>query len=146
MADAEIEAACAALTRAVEETVIELVTEIVAILQETTPFLTGHARANWVPNIARPFTSQDGTVRVTKKRGAFTTAGRRQAEGLAKVLGYKLGQGDVFITNNVPYIVFLNYGTSDQAPANFVEAAVERAIFVVESRNGIRVGADFGGS
>jgi hypothetical protein len=38
--------------------------------------------------------------------------------------------------NNVPYIQQLNYGHSKQAPALFVEAAIDRALAAVEERMG----------
>lgn len=133
--DPEIDAACHAIEVAVEQMVIEFVTEVVAILQETTPFATGHARANWVPQIGRPFERVDGTVRSSKKRGTYSTAGAAKQNGLAQVLSYKLAQGDVFVTNNVPYIRWLNYGKSTQAPAGFVEAAVATAVQTVMGRN-----------
>jgi hypothetical protein len=118
--DGEVDAAIAALTRDIEETVVEFVTEVVALLQEETPFLTGHARANWIPSIGQPY-------------AAIVQAGT-QAAGLAEILGYRIAQGDVFVTNNVPYIGRLNRGWSKQAPAEFVESCVARAIQTVNAR------------
>lgn len=61
-----------------------------------------------------------------------------QALGVAQVATYRLGQGSVFISNNVPYIVYLNQGSSSQAPPGFVETAVEVAIQNVAGRFNVR--------
>lgn len=134
--DAEIDGIIAALERGYSEMIIEFVTEVVAILKETTPFDTGHARANWIPSIGSPISRIDGLIKETKKKGRFTTAGKMQDAGLAEMLTYRLADGDAYVSNPVPYVRFLNYGTSDQAPANFFEAAVQKAISIVEARNG----------
>jgi hypothetical protein len=131
--DDDIDAAFGAFARDVEETVIEFVTEIVALLQETTPFLTGHARANWVPSIGRPYITVTDQQGRRDTRGRFTRSGA-QASGLAEIVSYKLSQGDVFITNNVPYINRLNSGHSTQAPAGFIEDCVATAIARVSAR------------
>jgi hypothetical protein len=39
-------------------------------------------------------------------------------------LTYKLNQGAIFITNNVPYIGNLDAGTSAQAPSGFVRQSI----------------------
>lgn len=41
---------------------------------------------------------------------------------------YRLAQGVIFIVNNVRYGVFLNRGSSAQAPAMFVEQALATAV------------------
>jgi hypothetical protein len=50
------------------------------------------------------------------------------AAGEVQLRSYKLDQGSLFVTNNVPYIVPLNNGSSKQAGAGFVERGIERAI------------------
>lgn len=87
-----------------------------------TPVDTGWARANWVPAIGTRFEGTSGSR-------AAVSDGDAQA-GIASVLGYKLAQGRVIISNNVPYIGGLNEGTSRQAPAAFVQAAIVKAVEV----------------
>lgn len=87
-----------------------------------TPVDTGWARANWVPAIGTRFEGTAGS------RSAVSE-GDAQA-GIASVLAYKLAQGRVIISNNVPYIGGLNEGTSRQAPAAFVQAAIVKAVEV----------------
>lgn len=87
-----------------------------------TPVATGHARANWVPSVGAPHAGED--------------SGAASAAGTAQIMAYVLEQGPLWVSNNVPYIRFLNYGSSQQAPAMFVEAAVMRAFAFVEAKLG----------
>jgi len=96
--------------------------EIHAILTEDTPLDTGWARANWVPAVGRPGASS------SEQAGNIQSAQGKAAAGLATVAGYKLTQGAIHITNNVPYIEVLNAGSSKQAPADFVPRAIEKGI------------------
>ena len=83
-----------------------------------TPVQDGNARANWIPSVGQPHPGASGD----KASGnAASTAGS------AQVAAYQLGQGDLYLVNRTPYIRFLNNGSSKQAPALFVEAALERA-------------------
>jgi hypothetical protein len=55
-----------------------------------------------------------------------------QENGVGSVLQYRLRQGAVFVTNNVPYILRLNAGSSAQAPAGFVDKAVATGVAATE--------------
>lgn len=97
----------------------ELTLAITANLIEDTPVDTGWAHNNWVPSIGRPHEGLSGS------RDAPSTV--EQQLGLAQVVStYRAEQGNVHITNNVPYIEALNGGHSQKAPAGFVELAVEK--------------------
>lgn len=87
-----------------------------------TPVDTGWARANWLVNIGTPFLQPIGTY-AQAAAGNVPPAGT----GLGNLATYKLGP-KVFISNNVPYIVRLNEGSSQKAPAGFVQAAILRAL------------------
>ena len=107
-----------------ERRVAKLVLDVHANLIETTPVDTGWARANWVPSTRRPAigpVGQPGSAGV----GAANSATRA---GVASVVGYRLGQGNVFITNAVPYIEALNAGHSRQRAAGFVQRAIRRGV------------------
>jgi hypothetical protein len=135
--DPELDRVIEAMKREVEETIIEFVTEITALLTEKTPFETGHARFNWLPSWGAPIETVAGEVKEGKggKRRSVGAKGE-QKKLLDKILRYRLTDGDVFISNNVPYIVFLNYGTSEQAPRNYVQACVDQGIAIVNGRGG----------
>lgn len=96
-----------------------------ANLIEDTPIDTGWARANWVLQIGTPF---DGTAGTRAQAEAGQIDQSAQKIGEAKIaIGYKLGPV-IYNSNNVPYINELNDGSSAQAPAAFVQAAIFRAV------------------
>jgi len=100
--------------------------EATAILIEETPRDTGWARANWVPQIGQPFANTAGT-RELAERGTLDLS--VQQGGVAEVATqYRVERGRVFITNNVPYILLLNEGSSTQAPAGYVQIGLAKAV------------------
>lgn len=85
-----------------------------------TPVLTGQASGNWKTSIDAPDTSYDA--------GPNPEGGTKSAKMARAVLpSLQLGQ-TVYISNNVPYIVDLNNGSSAKAPQNFVETATIDAL------------------
>lgn len=94
-----------------------------------TPVDTGHARANWIPSVTTP-----AMVEVAGTSDAAHSA------GVAQVLAYKLGQGTLYVSNNVPYIRRLNDGWSEKAPALFIESCIDRAIVTVKRKLGVDMG------
>lgn len=103
-----------------------------------TPVDTGWARANWVPNIGSPAPAGNQPTTRAGRTSAIGSAQGAQAAGEGAVAGYRVQQGNVHITNNVPYIVRLNEGHSQQAPAGFVQAAIAKAV-TVDLRGGLGV-------
>lgn len=96
-----------------------------------TPVDTGWARANWVPSIGTPFEGLSGQ---RPRRGEQSRAGALAMNALARVaLQYRIEQGPIWISNNVPYIGLLNNGTSKQAPEAFVQRAIEKGIRETEA-------------
>lgn len=87
-----------------------------------TPVDTGRARANWQVEIG-----QAPTGEVDAKDVSGQTAIQ---QGKVAIEGYKSGSA-IFITNNLPYIERLNDGWSKQAPAGFVEQAVQVGVNAV---------------
>ena len=92
-----------------------------------TPVDTGRARSNWHTNLVKP----DRSTREPFSKGENLGIGESQnsgaaiAEGFSRIGLHRKGQ-DIFITNNLNYIQFLNDGSSDQAPRLFVERAIQR--------------------
>lgn len=121
MADTDIRRTVNAVEAGAERVIKRLAFAINNELKRTTPVDTGWARANWVPSVGRP---AEG---VTGSRDAVNTGA--QSAGEARLLVYTLSQSpEIWITNNVPYIGDLNAGRSPQAPANFIETAIDTAI------------------
>lgn len=99
---------------------VQLAVNAQANLIEATPFDTGWARANWIPSLGSPV--------VTVAGGPATVDPGPQEAGAVAVLAFKLEDGAIFISNNVPYIGRLDAGSSTQAPSGFVRKAIASAI------------------
>ena len=136
----------AAMRREVEQACKALVLEINRELRKSgsgTPVDTGHARANWVPSIGVPFEGEVGARPAGGRDSGGRFAGNSEnAAGVAAVMRFKLGDGVLYLSNNVPYINRLNYGHSKQAPRLFIEACVDRALATIQARYDGRVGFD----
>jgi hypothetical protein len=104
------------LVETVREDVLGLALEVHGNLVEATPVDTGHARVNWTPTVAAP------------ARAEIEGADPSSAVDPVAAFGPASPGDAMFITNNVPYIRRLNEGSSPQAPAGFVEKAVEEAV------------------
>jgi hypothetical protein len=102
-----------------------LALEITANLQQDCPVDTGHARANFVPSIGGAYTGEDD--------------GGAQQAGIATVLGYRLDQGPIHISNNAPYLPQLIAGSSSQAPPGWDVAAIARAEATIEAEYGATI-------
>lgn len=121
------------LRRALTQAPQALILEIDKELRRTTPVDVGNARANWVPSVGTPHTG--GATR----RGSGSA---ERAAGVTAVLAYELDQGPLYVSNGVPYIRRLNDGWSKQAPALFVEAAVDVALGRVQAKYGAAINLD----
>lgn len=110
------------IDKAGERVVKRLATSVNAELIKATPVDTGWARANWIFSIGQPIAGPAGAP------GKVGPARQAQSSGVARVLVYKLNQGVIWLSNNVPYIQVLNAGHSKQAPAGFIEAAIDRGV------------------
>ena len=103
--------------RVTETIVKQLTVNLTAKLAERTPRDTGWAANNWVPSIGDPFVGLAGS------RDAVTSS--YQEAGIVTVAsGYRLAMGPCWVSNNVPYIGPLNNGSSEKAPAGFVQTAL----------------------
>ena len=99
-------------------------------LTSSTPVDTGHARSGWIPTVTSP--ASDVLIPDPDKDVATAQArarNRRNAATAQTIFGsYRLEQGESFLTNPVPYLKYLNMGTSSQAPEMFVERAITKAL------------------
>lgn len=88
-----------------------------------TPVDTGRARANWQVGIGA---APGGTVEYSG--GGAGAAGYAIGAAANVVTIYKGQPGGIWLVNNLPYIQRLNEGWSSQAPAKFVEQAIDVAV------------------
>lgn len=86
-----------------------------------TPFDTGRAAGSWNASLNGPNT------RVLPDEVQFPNVESAAKVGETNLQGIRLGDS-IHISNSLPYIRRLNAGSSTQAPANFVEMAVQNTI------------------
>lgn len=110
------------VARGLKETV--LVIDQVVVTE--TPVDTGRARSNWVVGTGPSTAAVDAYAPGTKGStgGANTDAALQQARDFLASTDVKV----IYISNNLGYIQYLNEGSSAQAPAGFIEAAVQAGI------------------
>lgn len=122
----------------VERILHDVTGEVVGVLQlrawqaitSATPVDTGFARSSVTPSIGSPLTVglERPTVRATAEQQAAKAFAENQERAGNIASRYKLAMGRVFIVAQAAYFVFLNAGSSAQAPAMFVERAVIKAV------------------
>jgi hypothetical protein len=112
-----------------EDRIIGLALDLNVNLSANTPVDLGWARANWVPSIGAPYEGGDD-----KKVVEAMVAGAQaaKADGEANLLGYKIEDGVIYFTNNVPYINALNAGHSRQSPPGFVQSTIAATVLFSE--------------
>lgn len=94
-----------------------------------TPVDTGRARSNWRVSTDK---TEDIFEAFAKGVSGSTASANTQAALDQGAEAVKQATGDVmYISNNLPYIQPLNDGSSAQAPAGFVEQAVQAGIDAV---------------
>lgn len=115
----------------VKSMVKKTVLAIDQVLVTSTPVDTGRARSNWVV----------GTGPSTRAIDAYapgeggSTAGENAQAALRQARAF-LDSTDattIYISNDLDYIEYLNQGTSAQAPAGFIEEAVQAGIDAVHN-------------
>lgn len=101
-----------------------------------TPIDTGWASANWLPSVGQPKIVDGEPVNRSEgpTPGEVATRAQMAQDGQNDVLSWRLEDGPIFSTNNVPYIGALNNGHSMQSPRGFVQAAIEKAVRQTYSR------------
>lgn len=126
----ESEKAGRAMRSLIERTMRRFQFRCYQVLTSASPVLTGFFRSRWsVETGDRPHKAvgrpNDAALARSQAESLFS-AHRAASEALAN--GYVLSQGPIFIVNDTEYGIYLNAGSSAQAPAMFVERSVQVAI------------------
>lgn len=125
----------ASIARSTDAAVRKVALAVDQAVVMATPVDTGRARANWIVSLGQA----GGTVieAYAPGEGGNTAGANTQAalaQGGSVIAGYQGGRNhQIHITNNLPYIQRLNDGWSTQAPANFVERAVQDGVTALGS-------------
>lgn len=132
------------LDRFIDDVMKKIALDLVAILSSApseggTPIDTGWASANWIPYIGTPQSTPAGSRPTNDAHGQNNASRSAQESGTAVVATQFKHKNRLGVANSVPYIVELNDGTSTQAPAGFVQKAMNKV--VRNFRKGIREGS-----
>lgn len=118
-----------ALGERIERNVAGLQGRVMDAVQEhvivATPVRTGRARNGWRVGDGQPDTALE-TV------GPFDKTGQARIDANREVCKAHDTQAPLYLDNEVPYIGDLNDGSSAQAPAGFVQAAVVVAVGAIK--------------
>lgn len=114
-----------ALDKVATRVVRRLTFSVHAELVEANPVDTGWSRANWIATTGAPFEGVVGSPdQVDIGAGSASVAHVGSS--------YQAGSGlAVFLANNVPYMPKLAAGHSPQAPAGWIEDAIERGVAAI---------------
>ena len=115
--DAELKAYAEVLDAKIEAVLKLIVLDIYNRLIDANPVDTGHSQANWRIALDEP----DDAIR--------NGASGKQPPNLTE---FPAGR-DIFVTNPVDYVQWLNEGTSKQAPAGFIQIALAQVEAKVDS-------------
>lgn len=146
--EVKMKAHAEALQRNVNVLTRNTVRAIINRLARSTPADTSEAVSNWQVTLGAPATEVippyfEGEGGNTKAMSAAAML----AANRAVIPKFYAVNGDVlFLSNPVRHLVFLNQGSSTQAPAGFVEAAVADGSAYVRSADPIISGSYFDGS
>jgi hypothetical protein len=106
------------ITRGIERRVRGAALVIDQVLVMSTPVDTGRARANWITSLGAP------EFREVENPGSGQAHATALAQGKTVVARWRVGGGPIFISNSVPYITFLDDGSSAQAPEGMTAQAI----------------------
>lgn len=128
-----------AIERNANDCKIEAASQMLEYLVDATPVDTSKALSNWQVGVGRPVSAEiEAHVRGEAGSTADASAAVALANGLGQIRRAKPGQ-PVYLSNLVPYIRRLNNGWSKQAPAGFIDGAIEIGRMVVRSVQFVRL-------
>lgn len=104
-----------AVEKRAEKHIVKYAQNLRLRIATATPVATGRAAASW--NLSR------GGPNRNPKPDGYLNPGGAPYDGHIDISGYKLGEV-LYIANGVEYLIYLNYGSSSQAPAGFIESAI----------------------
>ena len=124
------------VTRGITKLAREVAKGIGATVVDTTRVDTGLARSNWRATIAAPASGIIPPYSAGNKLGLSETANANAAKAQQKQAIERFDaakHSSIFITNNVPYIGFLNDGTNVRAPDLMVQQGFQTGRAILQS-------------
>ena len=98
-----------------------------------TPVDTGRARSNWLVGLGAPRRDTNekigpGAPRANEQAGQIGPIGQLSIQAANQVIGSAGNYQDIWISNNLPYILALEEGSSTQAAEGMARIAVAEAL------------------
>jgi hypothetical protein len=120
-------------TGAIEEAVKLIAVPGFETIVDATPVDTALAVSNWKVTLDAPFEGiRTPFVKSVKGSGAGPARAAVKGEAYARIQGFQIDR-TVFITNNVPYIVYLDQGSPTTVASNMVARGVQTMQKVAKS-------------
>lgn len=127
MSDADIAAFTLDLNKFIASTRIaadvavrKIAFDLFSAIVKKTPVDTGRARSSWTVGVGYPNTS---VAPETKRKRSAARATEKSLSQLRKLARFKLGQS-IYLLNNLDYVIFLEEGSSKQAPYGMVRLSI----------------------
>jgi hypothetical protein len=115
-----------------EDGLVKLVENLTYQLREDTPKKTQWASTNWMPSSTSYYKGLNGTKKSVSKAtqtGEINKVKREIRSG---------NHHRFYITNNVPYILALEYGGPKNVGAHFIDGSMDKAIRDTEKEMAVR--------
>jgi hypothetical protein len=124
------------LAKAIRQRQGTVVREVYKRFVERTPVLTSYARSNWQINVGSSASFTESEASGPMQTGASMTSNEESKikSVLSRLDGLPLGQ-TVWISNGVPYMKFLEGGSSKKAPAGVVAITLAELELFIGSRD-----------
>jgi hypothetical protein len=127
------------INKGVSKLVQDVAKGIGATIVDTTPVDTGLARSNWRATLSAPASGTIPAYSPGNKLGIGETANAGAAKSQQKQIIERFNtskHGSIFITNNIPYIVALDSGSSSQSPGGMVSLGFQTGRLVLQANAG----------
>ncbi len=114
------------LVKQAESVVVTVGTNVTNFVSVDNPIFTGFSSSNWMPTFG-PLLTDTAADQLPSSLAAFRSEELKQSR-LAQLPKFKLTGPDVFITNNVEYIVEINDQGTKTAQPRFVQRGMRAAL------------------
>jgi len=104
-----------------QATTIELFSSVIL----DTPIDTGRARGNWQVSMNAPIKSEIDRL---------DTSGNKAVQDVIDTVMKSFFDGTIYLTNNLPYIEALEFGSSNQMPEGMVRRNVNRIQQIIRAQ------------
>lgn len=99
-------------------------------LQRETPIDEGRARSNWLGSLNNPTNEQIESYSSGSNGSSAGIVSRAAEDQYNEATQGRKLQEDIYISNNLPYIIPLDKGRTSQTDPNFINRSIESAVII----------------